>query len=109
MITIKTESGSEVLVSEEEFARVEKMLKDSGGNITGKMIGDILHMIPTRAEFLDMTNQIKANETLRDAAPDLLEACKAMIRYEDSRSVSASSYTGAIVLIRSAIAKAEGR
>jgi len=41
------------------------------------------------------------------AAPELLEACKAMLRYDESKSVPASMYRKNIEQIKSAIAKAE--
>ncbi len=67
---------------------------------------------PTRAEFIELTEQIKANETLRDAAPDLLEACKEVIKYDNEMYKNDSYYAMNAELrdqIESAIAKAEGK
>ena len=67
---------------------------------------------PTRAEFIELTEQIKANETLRDAAPDLLEACKAIKAWKDKNDPVHTSHfylEKIMVQIESAIAKAEGK
>lgn len=66
---------------------------------------------PTRAEFIEMTEAIKRDQILRDAAPDLLEACKELKDWHDRNDPVYTSYfhlKRIMDKVNSAIAKAEG-
>lgn len=61
------------------------------------------------AEFAkEGTEEERANALLIRAAPDLIEACKALLNIYDS-SEGRGNYVTAVMKIANAVAKAEGR